>query len=373
MTIHAYLPQDRLRALGRGEALPGRTTGSALFADVSGFTQLTEALRETLGARRGAEELTTHLGTVYTALIAQVECYGGSVITFAGDAILCWFDEAHGPAAPRATACAFALQEAMRAFAAIALPNGATTALTLKVAIATGLARRFVVGDPTINYLDALAGATVARTSTAEHHAQRGDVILDEATVNALGAPLTIHEWRSDAERGERFAVVTQFGGEAAAPVLPASLRPPPAAKLVVWMHRAVYDREQSGQESFLTEFRPCVALFARFIGIDYDSDAAQAQLDAFVRQAQSIAVRYDGTLIDLTIGDKGSYAYINFGALGAHEDDARRAVRAAFDLKQAAAELGFLAPLQTGITKGTMRVGCVRRQDAAHVWRVGR
>ena len=258
----------------------------------------------------------------------------------------------------RATACAFALQEAMRAFAAIALPNGATTALTLKVAIATGLARRFVVGDPTINYLDALAGATVARTATAEHHAQRGDVILDEATVNALGDSLTIHEWRSDAERGERFAVVTQFGGDTAAPVLPASLRPPPAAKLVVWMHQAVYDREQSGQESFLTEFRPCVALFVRFIGIDYDSDAAQAQLDAFVRQAQSIAVRYDGTLIDLTIGDKGSYAYINFGALGAHEDDARRAVRAAFDLKQAAAELGFLAPLQMGITKGTMRVG---------------
>ena len=84
MTLHTYLPQDRLRALARGETLPDRTTGSALFADISGFTQLTEALHETLGARRGAEELTKHLGTVYTALIAQVERYGGSVIAFAG-------------------------------------------------------------------------------------------------------------------------------------------------------------------------------------------------------------------------------------------------------------------------------------------------
>src|SRR5262245_57298801 len=114
MTLHTYLPQDRLRALARGESLPDRTHGSALFADISGFTSLTEGLRETLGVRRGAEELTRSLGAVYSALVAQIEKYGGSVIAFAGDAVSCWFDDAHGLAAPRATLCAFALQEAMR-------------------------------------------------------------------------------------------------------------------------------------------------------------------------------------------------------------------------------------------------------------------
>ena len=78
--LHTYLPQDRLRALARGETLPDRTTGAALFADISGFTLLTEALRDSLGPRRGAEDLTRHLDTVYTALITQVEQYGGSVI-----------------------------------------------------------------------------------------------------------------------------------------------------------------------------------------------------------------------------------------------------------------------------------------------------
>ena len=173
MTLHAYLAQDRLRALAHGESLPDRTTGSALFADISGFTPLTEALHEALGSRRGGEELTRHLNTVYTTLITEVEKYGGSVIGFAGDAITCWFDDADGAAAPRTTTCAFALQQAMRAFASIALPNGEAIALSLKVAIATGPARRFVVGDPTIQVLDALAGATVSRTSTAEHHAQK--------------------------------------------------------------------------------------------------------------------------------------------------------------------------------------------------------
>ena len=93
MTHETYLPQDRLCALTRSETLPDRTSGSALFADIYGFTPLTEALRDSLGARQGAEVLTKHLDTVYTALIAEIERYGGSVIGFAGDAVTCWFEE----------------------------------------------------------------------------------------------------------------------------------------------------------------------------------------------------------------------------------------------------------------------------------------
>ena len=91
--LHIYLAQDRLRALTRGESLPSRTNGSALFADISGFTALTEALRNALGPRRGAEELTQQIEAVYSALITQIELYGGSVIKFAGDSVLCWFNE----------------------------------------------------------------------------------------------------------------------------------------------------------------------------------------------------------------------------------------------------------------------------------------
>ena len=57
--LSSYLPQDRVRALANGASLPGRTRGTVLFADISGFTAVTEALRNTLGARRGAEELTS--------------------------------------------------------------------------------------------------------------------------------------------------------------------------------------------------------------------------------------------------------------------------------------------------------------------------
>src|SRR5215208_512948 len=92
MPLHIYLPQDRLWALANNTSLPDHTNGAALFADIYGFTALTESLRERLGARQGAEELTRQLGAVYSTLIAEVEKYGGSVIGFAGDAMMCWFD-----------------------------------------------------------------------------------------------------------------------------------------------------------------------------------------------------------------------------------------------------------------------------------------
>ena len=90
---NAFIPEDRRRALAAHRTLPARTHGSALFADISGFTPLTEALARQLGQRRGAEVLTQQLNQVYSALISAVEAANGSVIGFSGDAITCWFDE----------------------------------------------------------------------------------------------------------------------------------------------------------------------------------------------------------------------------------------------------------------------------------------
>ncbi len=92
MALTTCIPQDRLRALVRHETLPDRAHGAALFADISGFMPLTEALRDAFGPRRGAKELTAQLEQVYSALIAEIEAYGGSAIDFAGDSMRCWFD-----------------------------------------------------------------------------------------------------------------------------------------------------------------------------------------------------------------------------------------------------------------------------------------
>jgi len=348
ISLTTYLPQDRLRALVHGETLPDRCVGSALFADISGFTPLTERLTHELGPRRGAEELSQRINTVYDALIVAVERYGGSVINFAGDAILCWFDERGLRAPSRAVTCALALQAAMQTF-----PD-----LALKVAVASGPTRRFVVGDPNIQYLDALAGETVARTSMGEHLAHQGEVVLDEATVNALGAGLTVREWRATEATPERFAVLEQLS-MTSEPLSVDELTPDDRSLITdisllrPYLLPAVYERETSGQGAFLTEFRPCAVVFVRFTGIDYEAGDALTQLDIFVQNAQHSADQWGGAVLGLTIGDKGSYIYLNFGALNAHEDDVRRAVRAALALQAQTA-----LPVQMGLTHGVMRVG---------------
>ncbi len=82
----AYIPMDRRQAIARHDNLPDRTTGAALFADISGFTPLTEALLKAYGPKRGPEELTRQLNLIYDALVAEVHRFGGSVIAFSGDA-----------------------------------------------------------------------------------------------------------------------------------------------------------------------------------------------------------------------------------------------------------------------------------------------
>ena len=54
----SYIPRDRLQAMVDGVPVPETSVGAALFADISGFTPLTEALARALGPRHGAEELT---------------------------------------------------------------------------------------------------------------------------------------------------------------------------------------------------------------------------------------------------------------------------------------------------------------------------
>jgi class 3 adenylate cyclase/tetratricopeptide (TPR) repeat protein len=319
-----------------------------LFADISGFTALTESLREKFGVRQGVEELTKQLDLVYSLLIAEIEKNGGSVIGFAGDSMLCWFDKSGDGdrgSGSRSLSCAYAMQESIREFPALAL----------KVCIASGDARRFVVGDKAIQRIDTLAGATVARTAVGEHLSTKGDVLVDSMTASLLGDSLSIQEWRVS-EGGERFAVVKHLSVIREKP----SVQPPMADVLISdnsilrpFIHHAVYERETSGQGSFLTEFRPCVALFVRFTGIDYDCDSAEAELEAFVRQTQTIVSRYGGTFLQLTIGDKGSYVYISFGALTTYEDDAKRAVKTALELMKASS-----LQLQMGIAQGVMRVG---------------
>ncbi len=362
-SLIAYLPTDRRLAHAQGVDLPERSSGAALFADISGFTPLTEALVRALGAQRGAEELPRQLNTVYNALIAETDRYGGSVIGFSGDAITCWFGELeHAPidAAQRAVACALAIQQAMQQFAQIVFPGTGVVSLAIKVAVTVGSVRRFIVGDPQIQLFDTLAGETISRLAVAEPPAEGGDIVSGAPCAAAPGTAAQVRTWRTDHESGARFAVLEQR-------TIQATQRPwPPLGTVALteeqvrpWLLAPVYERLRSGMGEFLTELRPAAALFLRFGGIDYDADpAAGNTLNAYISWVMGVINRYGGFLLQLTIGDKGSYLYAAFGAPIAYEDNATRAVSAAHELLRIPPEHAAIDSVQIGISQGRMRTG---------------
>lgn len=361
-TPSAYIPIDRRQALSRDGSLPERCEGAALFADISGFTPLTDALAVELGPRRGAEELASHLNRVYDALIAELHQFGGAVIGFSGDAITCWL---MGDDGRRATAAAFAMQQAMHQFHEVRTFSGRVVSLGVKVAVATGPVRRFVVGDPSYCLVDTMTGATLERLAAGEHLAERGDVLVDEATAAGLGEEIVVNEWRGDGGGGQRFAVAGRLRSRA--PESPWPDVPDEALSgdaKAAWLLPSVYERLSQGLGEFLAELRPAYALFSRFTGIEYDRDPeAPRKLDEFIRGVEHVLARFEASLIQLTIGDKGSYLYAAFGAPVAHEDDGARACSAALEFQELAARLPYLGPLQIGLTLGRMRTGAYGSQ----------
>lgn len=267
MALHHYIPQDRLHALVQGRSLPERTQGTALFADITGFTALTEALRSRHGERRGIEELMLQVNAVYGALIGGVEAQGGSVIGFAGDAITCWFDQADGQPALRAAHAARAMQAAMAPF----------EGLSVKLAVATGAARRFAVGDPCIQLIDSLGGATLDRVARGESLAAPGEILVDESTAQALVLPG--RETRLHAS-GERFTPLTPNAvlHERTVPLEPAAGMPS-AEQLKPWVLPFVFEREQAHAGLFETDLRPATALFMRLSGLDFDAQSDAVSL----------------------------------------------------------------------------------------------
>ncbi|UCF09490.1 MAG: tetratricopeptide repeat protein [Candidatus Bipolaricaulota bacterium] len=346
-----YIAMDRRQALSTGSVLSDRSRGTLLFADIAGFTPLTEALAATLGPRRGAEEITSLVNRVYEALVAEVHRYRGSVNCFIGDAVITFYEDDVGP---RAVASALQMQRAMAAFDAVEIPGGETVSLGLKTSITSGPIRRFLVGDPKIRLIDVLAGKTLDRLADVEHAANPGEVLATADIVASLPSGLTA------APHGDGLVVIGGDPGEIPPAPWPSSwAKNLTAESLRPFLLRRAYDRILSDQGEFLAELRPVVSLFLHFEGIDYDDDQdAGEKLDRVAQWAQRVVARYSGHIPLITTGDKGSHLYAVFGALDAHEDDAQRAIAAALEIGEPPRELDFLENVRIGIASGRARVG---------------
>ena len=355
----SYIPKDRAIALIHQQEFAEEAQGTALFADILGFSTLAEMLRKQLGNRLGAEVLIQHLNQAFDVLIGVIHQYGGCVVSFSGDAITCWFDaQRHQGLA--ASACA-ALMSAhqmhlnLQKMAAIHLPDGQIVQLNMKIALASGTVQRWVLGKATIQLIDTVLGDPINHLATAESLAQSGETLADDTATQLLKDDAHIREMRySDTNEAYALLEVKQV-----------------YTKSMSWEHVSDADLDRRILREWLlpdvnahfdaniydlTELRTVVALFLKFELVGESDFSIEQRIRAFVRWTQEIIHQYVGNLLQITFGDKGSYLYAAFGAPISHENNASSALNAALYLREVPKEMGIV--VQIGVSTGIMRAG---------------
>jgi len=210
------------RAQGPQRAEPPareRKIATLLFADVVGFTELTE--------RHDAEVVSRLIGSNFDRLAAEVDRYGGTVEKFAGDALLAVFGvpATHEDDPERAVRAALEMQSLMHTAPA----DDGSIRLRLRIGIETGevladLARSagerdlFVTGDAvnTAARLQSAAdpGAIVVGPTT--YAGTRGLVEYEELPAQALkGKALPVASWKAVRVRSRRGGIRPPLGIEA--------------------------------------------------------------------------------------------------------------------------------------------------------------
>jgi class 3 adenylate cyclase/tetratricopeptide (TPR) repeat protein len=171
--------------------------GTALFADVSGFTQLSEQLARK--GREGAEQITDTIGGSFASILKVAYENGASLLKFGGDALLLWFQgEDH---ASRACAAALRMRGRLDDVGRIELPDAKVT-LRMSQGVHSGKFHFFAIGTSHLEMLP--TGPAWSRTVAMEHAAEAGEILVSAETAaflpgGLLGDPkasgvLLIHE-----------------------------------------------------------------------------------------------------------------------------------------------------------------------------------
>lgn len=333
----------------------------ALFADISGFTRLSEALAQI--GRTGTEELTDLLNLYFVPMVALIQqSYGGIVAKFGGDSLTVLFPynsvDAQSEAVRRATRCALAMQAVMPRYQSLQTGAG-TFSLAMKAGLACGPVFSTTIGDPAHRLEYVIAGKVLERAALASEQAAKGQVVCHSDDLISLLRPADVVVLREEA--GFAWLVLPEGSSlnESAHPYLPLLPEPSPALIpiLAAYLHPVIARRIETNQLEFINEHRTVTTLFVCFGGFDYDHDPQVGfKLQAYLSEVLNIVRRYDGCLQQTDMGDKGSKYVVFFGTPVAHENDAERALRCAWELQQAARNRGVNTA--TGINMGLVYCG---------------
>jgi class 3 adenylate cyclase/tetratricopeptide (TPR) repeat protein len=377
-TLASYIPNLVLQRLAAQPAVPAepsseRFAATVLAADISGFTALTEHLAHDGPA--GAEALSNIINDYFGQLIDLLTAHGGDVVEFTGDGLIALWPATPAPGTMTENGDTTGLlrttvQRAAQAGLAVQQSLGGYRldehiAIALRIGIGVGEVLVATVGGVRQRWELLFAGDPLVQVSTAGQHAVPGDVVL------------SAEAWRLVAAHGSGEVLA---GGsvrlqhlQIAPPPLPLpdiGLTPAMDAAMRAYLPGAMVARLDAGQTRWLAELRVVTVVFLNVHGIDYTARRILYRLHVIMRALQKYLYRYEGSVYQFIVDDKGTTFVAAFGLPPlTHEDDAVRGVQAALEMRHRLQHLGVQCSI--GITTGRVFCGSrgnARRRDYAMI-----
>ena len=333
---------------------------AVLFADISGFTMLTEHLAEQ--GPTGVESLARILNEYFGQLIDIVHEYGGDIVKFAGDAVLalwpCAAEEDPRQWTLRAAECALKIRERLVNY------KIEDSILYLKLAISTGDIGQVHVGGVFNRWEFLLTGAPLVELGIANRLAGAGEILLAPSAWklirNDCRAVSTEFEMQNAIAQAGRLETLTQASSVPASKI---SLEIPGDAQqsLRAYIPGAIINRLTAGQVSWIAELRRVTVLFINLPDINQGTELATSQ--EIARLIQNSVYRYEGSINKINVDDKGITIVAALGLPPfSHEDDPARGVQAALMIRKELTNLNVRSMI--GITTGRIFCGSIGNQS---------
>ncbi len=314
---------------------------SLLFADVSGFTAMSEKLA--VIGKEGAEELTSILNNYFTRMISIVSSLGGDIIVFGGDAMLIAFNETSN-----AMECAIKMQTTMEEFKDISSSAGKQT-LRMSIGISSGKVFLAALGtEDAAGY--GMFGVPVNRVGAVEAVANAGEICFDRTSLKRL-----------QLENHSKMVAKGIFRLEKP---LTQNITKPKNNEIsdrfnaAPFVHPGLRKRLEGGFES--GEHRKVTIMFINFRDVNPILRESRkniiSTLNDFFCNCLNIITSYDGFLCKIDVDKVGCKMMIIFGAPRSHENDIERAFHTALDINRLDSPFKF----RTGINTGFVYAGFV-------------
>ncbi len=357
--LSTYLPRYLVNLIAQ-DPTPGKVSGgfrygTVMFADVSGFTAMSEKL-SVLG-KEGAEEITAIVNDYFDTMLDISAQYGGDLLKFGGDALLLFFEGEDG--AHRAVVTAQEMQQAMEKFVEVKTSQGE---FRLRMSIGMGTGSIFLANLGTAEGMEyAVMGRALANMAKAEDRAVATQVMVDRNTKDAAADIAEFSDAGDDfwlLEKADDFTPLENYlSQEIEPPPLLAGENPLqllesclPHITVIEGLRPFVPDDLLSRliadpqHPSLSGSHRPVTVMFANFYGIDEiietlgpaHEDAITQILNAHFVTMSRILAHFGGVVNKVDTYAIGHRIMALFGALHAHEDDPQRAVRAAVEMNKA-------------------------------------